>query len=222
MIRKADMSDLEKILEIYSRARAFMAQTGNPTQWKNNYPDNDTVVNDIVSQNLYVIDEDGNLDAVFMLSNGPDETYSEIDGAWINDEPYCVIHRVASSGRRRAIMADCLNFALLNSQNVRIDTHNDNAIMQHQLEKLGFKRCGVIKLKNGEPRIAYQFVTEYRVVELLISKGWHISFAESCTGGLAVGRTVNVPDASRVLDASVVTYANEAKINYLGVSAKTI
>ncbi len=63
---------------------------------------------------------------------------------------------------------------------------------------------------------------ENTVVDMLISRGWHISFAESCTGGLACGRLVNVPSASRVLDASHVTYANEAKIKYLGVSSSTI
>jgi len=63
---------------------------------------------------------------------------------------------------------------------------------------------------------------EDQVVDLLIEKGWHISFAESCTGGLAAGRLVNVPNASCVLDASLVTYANEAKILYLDVSSDTI
>lgn len=63
---------------------------------------------------------------------------------------------------------------------------------------------------------------EHTVVNLLISKEWHISFAESCTGGLAVARLVSVPDASMVLDASVVTYANSAKIHYLNVSSETI
>lgn len=63
---------------------------------------------------------------------------------------------------------------------------------------------------------------ESTVVDMLISKGWHISFAESCTGGLACGTLVNVPCASRVLDASFVTYANEAKIKYLGVLPSTI
>lgn len=63
---------------------------------------------------------------------------------------------------------------------------------------------------------------ENSVVELLMEKGWHISFAESCTGGLAAARLVNVPNASSVLDASVVTYANEAKIAYLDVSPNTI
>lgn len=59
--------------------------------------------------------------------------------------------------------------------------------------------------------------TETKVVQRLIEHNWRIAFAESCTGGLAAGRLVNVPDASRVLDVSFVTYANEAKIKYLQV-----
>lgn len=60
------------------------------------------------------------------------------------------------------------------------------------------------------------------VVDALIERGWHISFAESCTAGLASARLVNVANASKVFDASVVTYANEAKVSYLGVSEETI
>ena len=61
-----------------------------------------------------------------------------------------------------------------------------------------------------------------RVVEKLIEKGYHISFAESCTGGLATGALVGVADASKVLDVSFVTYANEAKMRYLNVQESTI
>lgn len=61
-----------------------------------------------------------------------------------------------------------------------------------------------------------------RTVQELIRRGWTVSFAESCTGGLACGRLVNVPDASKVLDASFVTYANEAKIRLLGVKEETL
>lgn len=60
------------------------------------------------------------------------------------------------------------------------------------------------------------------VVNKLIDKGYHISFAESCTGGLASATLVSVADASRVLDVSFVTYANEAKIKYLGVERDAI
>lgn len=65
-------------------------------------------------------------------------------------------------------------------------------------------------------------MTERSVVDKLIAKGWTISFAESCTGGLAAARLVSVPDASKVFEASVVTYANEAKIKYVGVNIDTI
>ncbi len=64
--------------------------------------------------------------------------------------------------------------------------------------------------------------TYRQVAELLIRKGWHISFAESCTGGMAAAMLVGVPDASKVFDVSFVTYSNEAKITYLGVSPETI
>lgn len=60
------------------------------------------------------------------------------------------------------------------------------------------------------------------VVDRLIKRKEHISFAESCTGGLAAAALVDIPDASRVFDASFVTYANEAKMKYLGVDEKTI
>lgn len=63
---------------------------------------------------------------------------------------------------------------------------------------------------------------EEQVVDKLIEKGYHIAFAESCTGGLCCGTLVNVTNASKVLDMSFVTYANEAKIKLLGVNADTI
>lgn len=63
---------------------------------------------------------------------------------------------------------------------------------------------------------------EEQVVKALIERGWHISFAESCTGGLAAAALVSVPDASKVLDVSFITYANGAKLNYLGVKQESI
>ena len=61
-----------------------------------------------------------------------------------------------------------------------------------------------------------------REVNALIEQGYHISLAESCTGGLTAAAIVSVADASRVLDISFVTYANEAKMRYLGVCRETI
>ena len=63
---------------------------------------------------------------------------------------------------------------------------------------------------------------EEQLVNELIQKNWHIACAESCTGGLIASRIVNVANASKVLNVSFVTYANEAKMKYLGVSPSTI
>lgn len=63
---------------------------------------------------------------------------------------------------------------------------------------------------------------EEQVVNKLIDRGFHISFAESCTGGLCCGTLVNVSNASKVLDMSFVTYANEAKVEIINVNPETI
>lgn len=61
-----------------------------------------------------------------------------------------------------------------------------------------------------------------QLVKKLIEKGYHISCAESCTGGKVTAAIVDVADASKVLNASIVTYSNEAKMHYLNVSASTL
>lgn len=63
---------------------------------------------------------------------------------------------------------------------------------------------------------------EEQVVELLLQRGYTITCAESCTGGLLCSRLVNVSGASDVLKCSVVTYAEEAKIRFLGVKEETL
>lgn len=63
---------------------------------------------------------------------------------------------------------------------------------------------------------------ERTVVRLLKAQGMHLATAESCTGGLVANRITNVPGASDVFTHGFVTYANEAKVELLGVSARDI
>jgi nicotinamide-nucleotide amidase len=60
------------------------------------------------------------------------------------------------------------------------------------------------------------------VGHLLASRGWRIALAESCTGGLLTSRLTDVPGSSRYLDRAVVTYANEAKTEMVGVPVELI
>lgn len=161
MIRLAEFGDLDSIMTIYSVARKYMADSGNPTQWGDRHPPRELIEEDIHEKRLYVYMHDCGVHGVFVLITTPEPTYEHIEGGWKNDEPYGTIHRIASSGQVRGVFAACLDFCteLLRSEqiyNLRIDTHSDNLTMRHLIEKHGFERCGTVYMRDGSPRIAYQ------------------------------------------------------------------
>lgn len=159
-IRKAEQNDLDSILKIYKTAREYMRKSGNPTQWGNNKPQKELLVDDIRKGELYVGEaDDGSLHFVFAFILGQDPTYSYIeDGEWLSDEPYGTIHRIASDGTVSQVVKTAVEFCKKTISNLRIDTHENNKTMQHVVEKLGFKRCGIIYIDDGTPRIAYQLL----------------------------------------------------------------
>ncbi|MGN0708418.1 MAG: N-acetyltransferase [Faecalibacterium sp.] len=158
MFRGATRSDLDQIMKIYARARAEMAAAGNPTQWGENYPSRELIEQDILSNRLFVYLTNGQMEAVFAFILGKDPTYAQIeDGAWLDDtRSYGTVHRLASAGLRPGVGKEVLDWCLEHCETLRADTHADNKIMQHVLEKSGFVRCGVIHVADGTPRIAYQ------------------------------------------------------------------
>lgn len=60
------------------------------------------------------------------------------------------------------------------------------------------------------------------IVRLLTERKQTLVLAESCTGGCIAHRITNVPGASAVLLAGLVTYSNEAKKKFLGIKAETL
>lgn len=158
-IRKSTMADLPAIMEIYEIGRAFMRETGNPTQWTGGYPSEALVRSDIEAGVSYVAVVNGEVEAVFVFRMDEDPTYKIIeDGAWKNDAPYGVLHRIASRGRVKGIGSDCIQWCFTQCGNLRGDTHANNHVMQHVMEKNGFEKCGIIYIADGTPRIAYQKV----------------------------------------------------------------
>lgn len=63
---------------------------------------------------------------------------------------------------------------------------------------------------------------EKNVVELLKNKYFKLSLAESCTGGMISSMIVNIPGSSEILERSIVTYSNKAKVDELNVSTLTL
>lgn len=159
-IRNAAAADIPAIMEIYARARRFMAAHGNPHQWGDtNWPPEALIRTDIKEKKSYVCEADGALAAVFFYDYGRDiePTYREIDGAWKDATPYGVVHRIASAGICKGAGDACIRWAYGQCGHLRIDTHPDNLPMQELLSKLGFQKRGIIHVAEDDyPRFAYE------------------------------------------------------------------
>lgn len=159
-IRLTVEQDIPEVLEIYAYARRFMEQTGNSSQWIDGYPSMEILLEDMREGNSYVCENrSGKVIGTFCFKQGSEPNYREIyNGSWLNDAAYGVIHRLASDGTQQGLADRCIAWCAEHCPNLRADTHQDNAIVQHILEKNGFVRCGTILVENGTPRIAFQRV----------------------------------------------------------------
>ena len=157
-IRLAKINELDSILKIYDEAIAFMRAHGNNKQWVNGYPSRELLTQDIKDKHLYVVTTEKEIVAVFSYVIGIDSTYIEIDGKWLNDEEYGVVHRIAYNGKEKGIAHLVFDWALNKCPNLRIDTHEVNIPMRTLLIKEGFKECGIITIADGTLRIAYHKV----------------------------------------------------------------
>ena len=161
-IRHAGEQDVPRMMDIYSFARKYMAEHGNPNQWgPTNWPPEKLIHQDILEGNSYVCENDeGKVIGTFYFISGKDiePTYREItDGAWLDDSPYGVVHRIAGDGSEKGIGAFCINWAYEQCGHLRIDTHGDNKVMQNLVRKLGFVHCGTIYVQEDRnPRLAYE------------------------------------------------------------------
>ena len=158
IIRKANIGDLKRILELRDLARNIMRANGNYEQWPEGYPMEEAFLHDIEQGHSYVMEEEGALIATWAFIPGPDPTYTIIyNGEWIDNElPYYVVHRIASTPDSHGVMDALLRFCFSRTNCLRIDTHRDNQIMQHVLRKHAFTYCGIIHIANGDERLAFQ------------------------------------------------------------------
>ncbi len=164
-IRKARMNELDEIMTIYAGAREFMARTGNPHQWGPTcWPPRDLIVSDIEKGKSYVCEDQGKIAAVFYFESGKDiePTYARIEeGAWADESPYGVIHRIAAAEGTHGAGSFCIRWAMDCCGHMRMDTHRDNKVMQHVLEKLDFAYRGIIHVvEDNDPRFAYEYVRQ--------------------------------------------------------------
>ena len=157
-VRHSTLDDLPIILGLRDQAREIMRSYGNTFQWPDGYPRDDMFRKDIETGGSHVIvDKSGTIVGTFALLPSPEVTYNIIyDGQWLDEKPYHVIHRIASTPESHGILDVVLDYCEAVSPNIRIDTHEANIIMRKGLERHGYQYCGIIHLLNGDERLAFQ------------------------------------------------------------------
>ena len=161
--RKADATDVSEIWAILQEAIIRRKKDGS-TQWQDGYPNPDVVQNDIEKGYGYVLTEGKNIIGYCAVVVNYEPEYLKIEGKWLTDSKFVVIHRLALSGNylgknlSKMIIEFVADFAIKNSiYSIKVDTNHDNIPMMKIFEKSGFSFCGIVHFR-GSPRRAYEKV----------------------------------------------------------------
>ena len=171
-IRPMKEQDLPQLFELYAHARKYMAETGNPHQWPEDYPSRERLLRDIENGGYVILDESPNdkdeeqsshhnrgesviVGAFVLEENAHELAYDTIDGKWLNDEPYAVIHRCATLHNQKGIGQFFMDWCFEKCSNIRVDTHKDNLPMIKFLKKNDFIYCGIVHYEESGERLAY-------------------------------------------------------------------
>lgn len=162
IIRHANKTDLVDIMVIIEKAKIYMKEN-KINQWSENYPNEDVFLADLKENRLYVAEIKGKVVGMAVLVLDGDADYKNIDGKWLSDGEYGVIHRIAVNPdyKSQNVAKNLLDFfedklKELNYDSIRVDTHKDNKSMLRFIEKNGFQKCGIVYIRKTDERIAFE------------------------------------------------------------------
>jgi predicted GNAT superfamily acetyltransferase len=154
-LRKADAADRDIIWNIIQQAIERRRIDGS-TQWQDGYPNLGTVESDIEKGFGYVMTVDGEIAVYTALILNDEPAYSTIDGAWLSNGEFVVIHRVAvdekfaGRGMVKKLFDLIEDFTKSQGiQSIKVDTNFDNTAMLKILESKGYSYCGEVFLAGG-------------------------------------------------------------------------
>lgn len=162
ILRKAKENEAVSCYQCIEDARAYHKSMGFE-QWHPGYPTLQTVQDDIAEGRGYVFTDTTGIIGYCCIISGEEPAYRKIKGAWKTEKPYAVVHRMAFSknarGKGLSGKAVGLIKELCLAENIcaiRVDTQDENKVMQHILEREGFIYCGLIQFDGG-PKRAYEW-----------------------------------------------------------------
>lgn len=163
ILRKADISEVPVIWEILQQAIAQRKEDGSK-QWQDGYPNEQTVRDDIKNGYGYVVVDNNAIVAYAAIIFDIEPAYQDIEGKWLTDGDYVVVHRVATSGLAKGKGIATKLFEMIETlsmeqhvYSIKVDTNFDNVPMLRILEKLNYTYCGEVYFR-GAARKAYEKV----------------------------------------------------------------
>lgn len=154
-LRKAEIEDRDVIWAILQQSIERRRQDGS-LQWQNGYPNLETVESDIAKNFGYVLTIDGEVAVYAALILNDEPAYSTIEGAWISNGEFVVVHRVgidekfAGKGLVKKLFDHIEDFTRAQEiQSIKVDTNHDNIAMLKILESKGYSYCGEVVLAGG-------------------------------------------------------------------------
>ena len=157
-IKLATLENLDIIMDMIDNGRKHI-QEYNIEQWINGYPSKELIIEDINSSRGYILLDNEEIVGYFVKLNY-DKCYDKIDGSWINNEPYVVIHRTVTKHFNKGLGSKMFDEIKKEHKHIRVDTHAGNISMNKCLLKNGFKYCGTIYIEEGSPRNAYEYIEQ--------------------------------------------------------------
>lgn len=165
IFRKATDSDAGKIWQILQQAIERRRQDGS-LQWQDGYPNEDTVKEDIEKGVGFLLSELDTPVAYCALILNDEPAYDNIDGKWLTNGDFYVVHRVAVStaASGKGLASEIFERLEQHSKennifSVKVDTNFDNPAMIRTLEKRGYIYCGEVFLR-GAVRRAYEKILQ--------------------------------------------------------------
>lgn len=161
--RKAEWQELEPIWEIIRLAIVRRKEEGS-NQWQDGYPNRDVLQKDIERGIGFVLTEGNVIVGYAAVLVNDEPVYAGIDGKWLTNGDFVVVHRVAVSadfvgkGLAQKILSFVEEYAVrIGIYSIKADTNFDNIAMMKTFDKKGYVYCGEVYFR-GSPRRAYEKV----------------------------------------------------------------
>ena len=161
-IRKATREDVPRVWVILQQAVDQMLREGRH-QWSREYPRPEDIGQDI-SQGVGTVlcRRDGTVIAYAAVVFTGEPAYETLEGEWLSDRPYVVVHRIAVADECKRAGIATRFMRMIEEEAVRegihsfrIDPNYDTVYMQKMLARLGFTRTGECRYHRGS-RLCYE------------------------------------------------------------------